>query len=117
MNKSLGILLCIIGGLIGGIVSFYILTAFEDETHVVAGITCSFAGFIAFYVSLIILGVKKKHPDKNYNSHMLYIWIVCISIAVGSLFMWAKERHDYHKKQQKQHTQEQVDDNIIILYK
>lgn len=117
MNKSLGILLCIIGGLIGGIASVYILSAFEDETHFIVGITCFFAGAVALIGSTIILDAKKKRPDKNYNSHIMYIWIVCISIAVGSLFMWAKERHDYHKKQQKQHTQEQVDDNIIILYK
>lgn len=112
MNKSLNIICCIVGGLIGGIMSFYILSAFEDETHLIVGITCTLAGAVAVFASLSFLGAKKKYPDKNYNSHnVMLIWIVCISVAVSSLFMWARERHD--KEHKRQHKQEQVD-NIVI---
>lgn len=103
MNKSIGLGVSIIGGVAVGLLSFYILSIFEDETKVLTGLMCAVAAFIAF-IGIVFLTSKAKQDSSRKEQCIrkgLYTIFFAISFAVTALAIWAKEEHDWRDKRDK----------------
>jgi len=109
MNKPLSILCSAIAGVTIELILFYIWSAFEDETHVIIGCSCFFAVILFFGIPACIYSdMKKKQKNGiefkgNPNSLLLYTSILCTTMILTALVLYAKdikdERAQYEKRE------------------